>query len=123
MKLANAFDLSELMWSEIHRTLDWFLLAVGRCSRGDAVMATAARFAASGGSSSPPTTARATTPPAQAQATQLIVLPASLHQVILLTSAPYCVPPCSCIDYSVGSDSDDSILHSYYVIIASPTSN
>lgn len=43
-------------------------------------MATTARFAA-GGSSSPPTPAPATTPPAQPQQTQLIVLPASLHQV------------------------------------------
>ncbi|XP_060528233.1 transcription factor RFX3 isoform X2 [Cylas formicarius] len=42
-------------------------------------MATAARFAA-GNSSSPPTPAPATTPPAQTQPTQLIVLPASLHQ-------------------------------------------
>ncbi|KAJ8911375.1 hypothetical protein NQ315_014206 [Exocentrus adspersus] len=42
-------------------------------------MATTARFAA-GGSSSPPTPAPATTPPAQPQQTQLIVLPASLHQ-------------------------------------------
>jgi hypothetical protein len=44
-------------------------------------MATTARFAA-GGSSSPPTPTPATSPPAQTQATQLIVLPASLHQVI-----------------------------------------
>ncbi|XP_071057662.1 DNA-binding protein RFX2 isoform X3 [Onthophagus taurus] len=46
-------------------------------------MATTARFAtASGGSnsSSPPTPAPATTPPAQSQTTQLIVLPASIHQ-------------------------------------------
>ncbi|KAJ8984793.1 hypothetical protein NQ317_003707 [Molorchus minor] len=50
-----------------------------RCSLGDATMATTARFAA-GGSSSPPTPAPATTPPAQPQQTQLIVLPASLHQ-------------------------------------------
>ncbi|XP_076265957.1 regulatory transcription factor Rfx isoform X4 [Rhynchophorus ferrugineus] len=42
-------------------------------------MATTARFAAGGGSS-PPTPAPATTPPAQPQPTQLIVLPASLHQ-------------------------------------------
>jgi hypothetical protein len=42
-------------------------------------MATTARFAA-GGSSSPPTPTPATSPPAQTQATQLIVLPASLHQ-------------------------------------------
>ncbi|KAF2897982.1 hypothetical protein ILUMI_08189 [Ignelater luminosus] len=42
-------------------------------------MATAARFAA-GGSSSPSTPAPATTPPTQPQPTQLIVLPASLHQ-------------------------------------------
>ncbi|XP_050304426.1 DNA-binding protein RFX2 isoform X2 [Anthonomus grandis grandis] len=43
-------------------------------------MATAARFAA-GGDSSPPTPAPATTPPTQPpQPTQLIVLPASLHQ-------------------------------------------
>ncbi|XP_045475338.1 transcription factor RFX3 isoform X4 [Harmonia axyridis] len=42
-------------------------------------MATAARFTA-GGSSSPPTPAPATTPPVQPQTTQLIVLPASLHQ-------------------------------------------
>ncbi|XP_066247935.1 transcription factor RFX3 isoform X2 [Euwallacea similis] len=42
-------------------------------------MATAARFAAGGGSS-PPTPAPATTPPEQPQPTQLIVLPASLHQ-------------------------------------------
>lgn len=44
-------------------------------------MATAARFAA--GDNSPPTPAPASTPPAQSQTTQLIVLPASLHQVIL----------------------------------------
>ncbi|XP_050511778.1 DNA-binding protein RFX2 isoform X1 [Diabrotica virgifera virgifera] len=44
-------------------------------------MATTARFAsAGGGNSSPPTPAPATTPPAQPQQTQLIVLPASLHQ-------------------------------------------
>lgn len=42
-------------------------------------MATATRYAA-GGSSSPPTPTPATTPPVQAQTTQLIVLPASLHQ-------------------------------------------
>ncbi|XP_019763070.2 DNA-binding protein RFX2 isoform X1 [Dendroctonus ponderosae] len=42
-------------------------------------MATAARFAAGGGSS-PPTPSPATTPPEQPQPTQLIVLPASLHQ-------------------------------------------
>lgn len=47
-------------------------------------MATAARFAA-GGSSSPPTPVPATTPPAQAQPTQLIVLPAALHQVTHLS--------------------------------------
>jgi len=44
-------------------------------------MATAARFAAGGGSS-PPTPAPASTPPEQPHPTQLIVLPASLHQVI-----------------------------------------
>ncbi|XP_030767299.1 DNA-binding protein RFX2-like [Sitophilus oryzae] len=43
-------------------------------------MATAARFAAGGGGSSPPTPGPATSPPAQSQPTQLIVLPASLHQ-------------------------------------------
>lgn len=42
-------------------------------------MATTARFA-TGGSSSPTTPAPATTPPSQSQPTQLIVLPASLHQ-------------------------------------------
>lgn len=42
-------------------------------------MATAARFAAGGGSS-PPTPAPASTPPEQPHPTQLIVLPASLHQ-------------------------------------------
>uniref|UniRef100_A0A1Y1M0I7 RFX-type winged-helix domain-containing protein n=1 Tax=Photinus pyralis TaxID=7054 RepID=A0A1Y1M0I7_PHOPY len=42
-------------------------------------MATTARFA-TGGSSSPTTPTPATTPPTQSQPTQLIVLPASLHQ-------------------------------------------
>ncbi|CAH0556067.1 unnamed protein product [Brassicogethes aeneus] len=44
-------------------------------------MATTARYAAGGNNGSgPPTPTPATTPPTQAQATQLIVLPASLHQ-------------------------------------------
>lgn len=36
-----------------------------------------------GGNTSPPTPTPATSPPAQAQTTQLIVLPASLHQVLV----------------------------------------
>lgn len=56
------------------------LVPVDRCNRGYTAMATAARFAA-GGSNSPPTPAPATTPPVQTQTTQLIVLPASIHQV------------------------------------------
>lgn len=52
-----------------------------RRSQGDKAMATTARFT-SGRSSSPSTPTPATTPPTQSQPTQLIVLPASLHQVI-----------------------------------------
>lgn len=61
--------------------LSWLVSCRGRGIRRDRerAMATAARFV---GSSSPPTPAPATTPPAQAQAAQLIVLPASLHQVM-----------------------------------------
>lgn len=65
-------------------------------------MATTARFAA-GGSSSPPTPAPATTPPAQTQATQLIVLPAGLHQVThLILTLLYGIDGCRRIDFLLG---------------------
>ncbi|XP_018564570.1 transcription factor RFX3 isoform X2 [Anoplophora glabripennis] len=68
-------------------------------------MATTARFAA-GGSSSPPTPAPATTPPAQPQQTQLIVLPASLHQTA--TTAATIVNGVPVIDVSALEQAADS---------------
>ncbi|XP_049823051.1 DNA-binding protein RFX2 isoform X2 [Aethina tumida] len=83
------------MMARIHRTQsqthspppnpDWTVSSLisesSGSSLGDEAMATTARFAAArGNGSGPPTPTPATTPPAQAQATQLIVLPASLHQ-------------------------------------------
>lgn len=89
-------NTSILMMARIHRTQsqthspppnpDWTVSSLisesSGSSLGDEAMATTARFAAArGNGSGPPTPTPATTPPAQAQATQLIVLPASLHQV------------------------------------------
>ncbi|KAK9738198.1 hypothetical protein QE152_g10060 [Popillia japonica] len=66
-------------------------------------MATAARFAA--GDNSPPTPAPASTPPAQSQTTQLIVLPASLHQTTASSAIVNGVPV---IDVSALEQAADS---------------
>lgn len=57
---------------------------------------------ASTGNSNPPTPAPATSPPAQAQTTQLIVLPASLHQVLVnLTCITTLLPLLLTLSYPV----------------------
>lgn len=87
MLLSNESFVECICWircqCKTYYVILFFRLAIseGRRSQGDTTMATAAQFAA-GGSSSPSTPAPATTPPTQPQPTQLIVLPASLHQVI-----------------------------------------
>ncbi|XP_017786135.1 PREDICTED: uncharacterized protein LOC108569182, partial [Nicrophorus vespilloides] len=71
-------------------------------------MATAARFAASGGGSSPPTPAPATTPPVQAQATQLIVLPASLHQGTIVNANGVPVIDVSALEQAADSSNEST---------------
>ncbi|KRT83868.1 hypothetical protein AMK59_4891, partial [Oryctes borbonicus] len=66
-------------------------------------MATAARFAA--GDNSSPTPAPASTPPTQSQTTQLIVLPASLHQTAASSTIVNGVPV---IDVSALEQAADS---------------
>ncbi|XP_018326811.1 DNA-binding protein RFX2 isoform X2 [Agrilus planipennis] len=84
--------------------------SLGRCSQGNTAMATTARFAATGGNSSSPTPAPATTPPNQPQPTQLIVLPASIHQATTNT-LPNGVPiiDVSALEQAADSSNESSV--------------